>query len=123
LNVLVIDDDQRICELTARLLEMHGYRAFAAVSAEAALERAKHDRFDTIVTDVVLGREDGLNVLAQLRSLQPQANAVVMSGFMPSPERLDALRATGVVFLPKPFSSASLRAAIDSRRRGASTAA
>jgi two-component system cell cycle sensor histidine kinase/response regulator CckA len=118
LSVLVIDDSPRICELTARLLEMHGYRAVSAGSAELALERARNDRFDAIVTDVVLGRDDGLDVLAQLRSLQPQAGAIVMSGFTPSPERLDALRESGVLFLAKPFSSASLRAAIHDARAG-----
>jgi two-component system cell cycle sensor histidine kinase/response regulator CckA len=116
LNVLVIDDDPRISELTARLLETHGYRAVTAESAELALQRVKEASFDAILTDVVLGREDGLDVLAQLRREQPEAGAIVMSGFAPSPERLDALRQAGVVFLAKPFASASLRAAIQSCR-------
>jgi FixJ family two-component response regulator len=67
---------------------------------------------------VVLGRDDGLDVLAQLRGLQPQAGAIVMSGFTPSPERLDALRDSGVLFLAKPFSSASLCAAIHKSQAG-----
>jgi len=112
LAVLVIDDDERVRDLTARVLELYGHRAVTAGSAESALELARSSHFDSIVTDVVLGREDGLEILAQLRELQPQASAVVMSGFMPSPERLDTLREGGIVFLPKPFSGAALQAAI-----------
>jgi PAS domain S-box-containing protein len=123
LRVLVVDDDERVGELTARLLETYGHRAVTAGSAKAALERAKSGLFDTILTDVVLGRDDGLDVLAQLRSLQPHASAIVMSGFMPSPERLAALRETGVVFLPKPFSGASLQAAIRNHPSGGCTPA
>jgi CheY-like chemotaxis protein len=120
LSVLVVDDDERVRELTARVLEIYGHRAVTAGSAEAALERVESDQFDTILTDVVLGREDGLEILAQLRRLQPNARAIVMSGFIPSPERLDALRGTDIVFLPKPFSGAALQAAIATPAAGES---
>jgi CheY-like chemotaxis protein len=116
LKVLVLDDEPRICELVARLLELAGHEAVTAQSSELALTRAAEQSFDAILTDVVLGREDGLDVLAQLRKLQPQASAVVMSGVSPSPERLIALRETGIGFLPKPFSLEALVGALTRRR-------
>jgi PAS domain S-box-containing protein len=113
LKVLVVDDEPRICELVARWLESAGHHVLTASSSEGALANARTEVFDAIVTDVILNREDGLDVLEELRRLQPRAKAVVMSGFAPSPDRLAALRETGIGFLPKPFSLPDLLQALD----------
>jgi PAS domain S-box-containing protein len=112
LSVLVIDDEARIRELIARLLEMAGHRAVTAACAAEALELAQRQAFDDILVDVVLGHEDGLDLLARLRELQPRAKCIVMSGYSPSPQRLSALRETGVEFLAKPFAVGALLRAV-----------
>jgi DNA-binding NtrC family response regulator len=113
LQVLVIDDEERICELIERLLEMAGHDVETASSSAGAfgcLDRGR--RFDVILGDVVLGREDGLDLLLRLRELQPQAKCIVMSGYSPSPQRLSALRETGIEFLAKPFAVGALLRAV-----------
>jgi CheY-like chemotaxis protein len=113
LSVLVADDEQRIGELVARMLELMGHQAVIASSGSAALEQAEQRHFDVVLSDVLMGGDDGLDLLERVRKLRPEARLLVMSGFSPSPERLSALRETGIGFLAKPFSFDALRELID----------
>jgi PAS domain S-box-containing protein len=115
LSILAIDDEERICELVARMLEAAGHRAVTASSAAEACEEARRHLFDVFLIDVMLGSEDGLETLSRLRELQPRARYVAMSGHTPSPQRLAELRETGVGYLVKPFAEAALLRAVDPR--------
>jgi two-component system response regulator RegA len=87
--------------------------AAQASSTTTALAAARTGvRFDLILSDVVLGTDDGLALIGTLRELQPAARVIVMSGYSPSPERVAALSQQGVELLPKPFGAAQLAAAL-----------
>ncbi|HEX6239617.1 MAG TPA: ATP-binding protein, partial [Polyangiales bacterium] len=115
LSVLVADDEQRICELVARMLELMGHQAVTATSGADALKQAGERGFDLILSDVMMGGDDGLDLLEHLRRVRPDARLAVMSGFSPSPERLSAMRETGIGFLAKPFSYEALRELVERR--------
>jgi DNA-binding NtrC family response regulator len=76
--------------------------------------------FDLILTDVVLGAEDGLAVLDTLRAAHPLAAVIVMSGYSPTPERVAELARQGAQFLAKPFGAVQLMAALDRAHGGSS---
>jgi two-component system cell cycle sensor histidine kinase/response regulator CckA len=120
LRVLVVDDEEVVRSLIVRILDAAGHHATQAATAEAALLAATaHDaRFDLILSDVVLGAEDGVTVLESLRRAHPLASVIVMSGYSPTPERVAELSRQGAEFLPKPFGAQQLMAAIE-RARGA----
>ncbi|MFT3923827.1 MAG: ATP-binding protein [Myxococcales bacterium] len=107
-TVLVVDDEERIRELIARLLEMAGHRVVTAANASQAITAAEKQPFDTMLVDIVLGSDDELDAVGRLREMQARAHFVVMSGYSPSPSRLSALRDTGIDFLAKPFAVGSL---------------
>jgi DNA-binding NtrC family response regulator len=65
-----------------------------------------------ILTDVVLGADDGLAMLETLRAAHPDAAVIVMSGYSPTPERVAELSRQGAEFLPKPFGAVQLMAAL-----------
>jgi PAS domain S-box-containing protein len=122
LEVLVVDDEEAIRTLIGRILEAAGHRVTQAASAEMAIAAAKtaSARFDAIVTDVVLGADDGLATLDTLRGAHPQAVVIVMSGYSPTPERVAELARQGAEFLPKPFGAGQLMAALDRARSATS---
>jgi DNA-binding NtrC family response regulator len=73
-----------------------------------------------ILTDVVLGAQDGIATLDTLRAAHPSASVIVMSGYSPTPERVAELSRQGAEFLPKPFGAVQLMAALDPARSAAS---
>jgi PAS domain S-box-containing protein len=112
LRVLVLDDEVSIGALVGRILGTAGHEARAVSSPDEALACARDGSYDVILTDVVLGSADGIEVLSSLRAMQPSAGVVVMSGFSPSPERLAAVTSAGARFLAKPFTVAELLDAV-----------
>src|SRR6202043_2765176 len=66
-RVLVVDDDAAIRELLETILVADGYRVFAEADGDAALARVKREQPDLVLLDVMLGAQDGLDLLAQLR--------------------------------------------------------
>jgi CheY-like chemotaxis protein len=122
LEVLVVDDEDAVRTLIGRILEAAGHRVTQAASAEMAIAAAKtaSARFNLILTDVVLGAEDGLATLDTLRAAHPGAAVIVMSGYSPTPERVAELSRQGAEFLPKPFGAVQLMAALDRARTAAS---
>ena len=92
--------------------------AAGGVSVETAKSAAAP--FDLILTDVVLGAEDGIATLDTLRAAHPSASVIVMSGYSPTPERVAELARQGAEFLPKPFGAVQLMAALDRARSAAS---
>jgi PAS domain S-box-containing protein len=114
LSVLVVDDEDSVRTLIARILEDAGHHVAQAASAGMAIAAAKAAvrRFDVILTDVVLGADDGLATLDTLRAANPDASVIVMSGYSPTPERVAELASQGAEYLPKPFGAAQLMGAL-----------
>ncbi len=66
-RVLVVDDDPVILELLRINFEIEGFEVFSASDGQEGLERARADRPDVVLSDIMMPRLDGLQLLARLR--------------------------------------------------------
>jgi two-component system, cell cycle sensor histidine kinase and response regulator CckA len=105
--VLVVDDDAVVARLTAEILRSAGYDVHTANDPTAALELAHEHEVDVVVTDVVLGRTDGLDLVESLREIRPAAKTIFMSGY-----GAYARAAPGDPVLAKPFTPDELRSRV-----------
>jgi DNA-binding response OmpR family regulator len=80
-RVLVVDDDAAVAALAATIAADAGHTVTVAGSVEEALALAGAQRFDVVVTDVVLGARDGLDLAEALSAIQPAIRFVFMSGY------------------------------------------
>ncbi len=109
LTMLVVDDDPHVLRIVSRVLESDGVEVLTASDSRSCMEAAEGAaQLDVIITDVVLGTEDGLDLLPKLRALHPLSNLVMMSGFTPDPARASELTRHGASFLAKPFTASQL---------------
>jgi CheY-like chemotaxis protein len=104
--VLLVEDDPLIRVVTAAMLRDLGYQVVEAEVAEAAL--ALLDGVALMITDLGLGKMDGLALAAAARARLPFLPVIIASGQAALDTGLD-----GLVWLHKPFDSAALRAALD----------
>jgi len=104
-SVLVVDDEQMIAELAAEILRDVGYEVHVAFDAPAALALLEANDVDVVLTDIVLGAADGVDLAESIHRLRPEATVIFMSGYgshRRGPASNDPV-------LAKPFSSDELR--------------
>lgn len=70
LRLLIVEDHADSAELMAEILASHGHQVAVALSASAALELAKSQEFDLVVSDVGLPDASGYDLMQQLHTMQ-----------------------------------------------------
>jgi PAS domain S-box-containing protein len=82
LTILVVDDDLGVCQSLAELLRHQGCTAVIATSALDALGLAASQRFDLVVSDVVMPDMDGYDLYMELKERQPTLPVILMTGYL-----------------------------------------
>jgi two-component system cell cycle sensor histidine kinase/response regulator CckA len=105
-TVLLVEDEDPVRLFSARALRNKGYKVIEAKSGEAALEVITSGReiVELLITDVVMPRMDGPNLVKQVRELHPEMKVIFISGYTEDAFRKRLDRDTDIHFLPKPFS-------------------
>ena len=81
LNLLIVDDDQRMTRTLADILRLDGHEAVEASSGPQALEKVKTQVFDCVLTDVRMPNMDGVELHRQLRQIQPGLPVILMTAY------------------------------------------
>jgi PAS domain S-box-containing protein len=104
-RILVVEDQPDVGELISEVLSSHGYKVHLVTQPSEALRTA--DRFDLLITDLVMPGMLGTELARKLMSAHPRLRVILMSGYADT--RTDAERqALDVAFLQKPFAPAAL---------------
>src|SRR5215210_1871108 len=109
-RALVVDDAPDVTEMLALFLQHAGYETVMAYSAPDALEMARTERFDVIVSDIGMPGMNGYQLAEALRSM-PDYNTVPMiavTGFSAFDDRGRALQSGFNAHLTKPINPATL---------------
>jgi two-component system, cell cycle sensor histidine kinase and response regulator CckA len=112
-TVLVIDDEDLVRDVVARMVEDLGYSAVTAADGRAGLELIDSQTVDAVLVDLTMPNMSGNDVIAALRKRRPTLPLIVCSGyerdgrgvvqadaFLPKPFRIDALERTLAKLLP-----------------------
>jgi two-component system, NtrC family, nitrogen regulation response regulator NtrX len=107
-HLLIVDDDTGTLASLSRAFRLAGYEATVCDKAERALEMAKTQRFDIILSDVVMPGKDGLSLLADLKNAGITVPIVMISGQANVEMAVRATRLGAIDFLEKPLSTEKL---------------
>lgn len=110
-TILVVDDEAVIRDLCARALK--GYRVLQAADGEEALRLFEKGGIDVILTDVMMPKMNGLDLLRRLKELEPTIVVIVMTGYAEKDIILNALKADADDFITKPLNILQLKTAVD----------
>jgi DNA-binding NtrC family response regulator len=112
-HLLVVDDDPNTLASLSRAFRLAGYEATVCDSAARALELAKSERFDLILSDVVMPGRDGLTLLEDLKNAGVPTPVVMISGQASIEMAVRATRLGAVDFLEKPLSTEKLMVTVE----------
>ena len=103
MRVLIVEDEPISQRALRFLLQMHGYDADVAGSAEQAIKVLAADghQFDVVLVDVDLPGKDGMELLRDVRKLDPDAKPVLLTAV--KRERVRPATRAGVPYLRKPI--------------------
>lgn len=128
-RVLVLDDEEVICDLVSSTLEAKGYSVTEAYDAETAIRfykdaLARKRRFDVVISDLTIpGGMGGQEAIKRLREIDPQVKAIVSSGYAMDPV-MSRYREYGFcACLAKPYEVSALTKLVDEVFGGKPTAA
>ncbi|MFA5265549.1 MAG: response regulator [Opitutaceae bacterium] len=107
-KVLLVDDDSLVRTTCARSLNACGYTVTMAADGEGAWERLRSEVFDLLITDHMMPRLTGLNLIKRLRDANMTVPSILISGNPPTDESDLLLLIQPGRFLQKPFNLASL---------------
>lgn len=93
--ILVIDDDKLVCILLRQVLGHHGHEVLTTTSGTHGIELFRKHRPKATVLDLRLPDSDGIDVLKELRTVDPTAPVIILTG-APSDDLLAKARALGV---------------------------
>jgi DNA-binding NtrC family response regulator len=112
MKALVVDDDDLIRSNVAEALSTEGWVVSEAASAEAALEKLRHDAWALVFCDVRLSSKsdhEGYDVLRSFTAEQPDAQIILMTGHASAVGALDAVSSGAYDYLIKPFEIEDIR--------------
>ncbi|MGA3292959.1 MAG: sigma-54 dependent transcriptional regulator [Candidatus Acidiferrales bacterium] len=116
-HILIIDDDANTLASLARAFRLAGHEATVCDNAGRALELAKAQRFDLILSDVVMPGRDGIALLGDLKNGGVASPVVMMSGQATIEMAVKATRLGASDFLEKPISTDKLLMTVENALR------
>src|SRR6201995_3205181 len=111
IKVLLVEDDDRLAQLTARYLESHGVLVTIATTGPEGQVEALRRQYDCIVLDVMLPGRDGIEVTRELRA-RTDVPIVMVPAPTEEADRVLGLEVGADDYVPKPFSPRELLARI-----------
>ncbi|KMY66971.1 chemotaxis protein CheY [Desulfocarbo indianensis] len=100
--LMLVDDELRYLETTAKLLARKGYQALTAPSGVEAMEKLKTEYVDVVILDVKMPGMDGLEVLKRIKADHPLVEVIMLTGHGTIDTAVDGMRNGAFDYLTKP---------------------
>lgn len=117
-SLLIVDDDQPLCQRLARAMERRGFIVATADSVASGVAAAGGAAPAFAVVDLRLGDGSGLEVVSAIRAARPSARVVMLTGYGNIATAVAAVKAGAVDYLPKPVDADAVERALLSTEAG-----
>lgn len=110
LDVLIVDDEEKICQLLEQILSARGCAVRTSPDGLQALAEFKRQPADVVITDIKMPKMDGIELLRELKHLDPLLNVVVITAYPSVEGAVEAMQCGACDFITKPFDLAQIQA-------------
>jgi len=119
MELLLVEDDERVRRFVLRGLEAEGYSVTAAQDGVEGLQRAREESFDVLILDVMLPGLSGREVCRQLRQAEVPTPILMLTALDHTEDKVECLRGGADDYLTKPFDFEELLARLEALGRRA----
>jgi DNA-binding NtrC family response regulator len=109
LSVLVVDDDQDIREYLQDFLQAEGFDVTTLADPSQAVERIRDEVFHLVVLDLMMPKVSGLDLLAQIRSVDDDIAVIILTGYPSLDTATQSIQHDVSAYIHKPFTPSEFR--------------
>lgn len=109
IRILIVDDEVIARENLQHVLQKEGYLTAIAENGLKALKVMERDEFDLVLTDLKMDRMDGMQLLEKIRSIHPDTEVIIITGYATVSSAVDAMQRGAYHYIAKPFNFNELR--------------
>lgn len=80
-NVLIIDDEKKLCNLLARIIELEGFKVFQAYTGKDGLKQLKQEDIQVVISDVRLPDYNGVQLVKEIKKISPWVEVINLTAF------------------------------------------
>ncbi len=107
-RILVVDDEENICNYLVELFKLEGWSADAAQDGFEGVQLAADNDYDIIVMDILMPRMTGIEATREIMKRKPESKIIVITGAPYRKQAEEALESGALLFIKKPFTSAQI---------------
>lgn len=119
-SILVVEDKDAMQQMLSATLLDEGYEVDIASDGQEGIRKAREKRYDLVLTDLKLPGADGIEVLSEVKEVDPETSVIVMTAFGTVESAVEAMKMGAFDFLTKPFDtdrlSLLIKRALENRR-------
>jgi DNA-binding NtrC family response regulator len=112
-SILIVDDEEKITALLEAELSDEGYDVTTATNGDEAIRILRAKRFDVVLTDLRLGRTDGVQVLRAAKEIDPTCAVLLMTAYATVKTAVSAMKDGAADYLEKPVDLEKLRLVLE----------
>lgn len=102
-KILITDDDIDLRELLTEAVKNWGYEVSVARDGEEALRKLRMERFDMVITDLMMPGMDGLSLLQKIKDLDKEILVIIITGYATIETAVKAIESGAYDYIAKPF--------------------
>ncbi|HEA20970.1 hypothetical protein LCGC14_1437450 [marine sediment metagenome] len=112
-NLLIIEDDAAFCQMLQKFLTKRGYEVETSFTAPDAKMKFEANTFDLILTDLRLPDYDGIQLLGDIKKVNPKTQVIVMTGYAEVGSAVNAMKKGAFDYISKPFTPDEIMMVLD----------
>lgn len=103
-KILVVDDEEAICNMLKKFLTQKGYEAIIALSGEEAIGKVKEEKPHIVLLDIRMPKMDGIETLKKIRELDKEVGIVMITAVKDDDVGRKCLQLGAYDYITKPLS-------------------
>jgi diguanylate cyclase (GGDEF)-like protein len=112
ISVLVVDDEANVRDSVSKMIVRMGYSCKTAQDGKDAFDHLQTESFDVVISDIVMPRIDGMQLLRDIKSSEKDVDVIMMTAYGMEYSYMDVIDAGATDFIVKPFHGDELHAKI-----------
>lgn len=103
-RILVVDDEQDVCDMLEKFLTIKGYEVYTALSGEDALAMVKKEKPHIVLLDIIMPKMDGIECLERIKEIDKEIGVIMITAIKQDDVGKKAMELGAYDYITKPLS-------------------